>query len=255
MTLVSRATPGGDAVFPREPPTARTNGAGEFAFASVEPGTWTVRVDHAARALAHLAELAVAAPDARAEIELPSASIEGVVVGSDGRPLAGAEVRVARDTGAPSSGATIVGTPVRSDPSGRFTLRGVPADVAVVLLASAERHAERRSAPLTLARGEVRGGVELVLRAACDLDVRVVASSGAPARGCSVTLRPPSERSTTPETRATDQDGVARFRGLDAGRWSARVDGCGVDPARASEHEVWVELVAGELASATITLP
>lgn len=253
LKLVSQTGPGGAVAVLSDTPSARTNGAGEFAFASIEPGVWTLRVEHSARALAHVAEIQVTAPETRVEIALPNASIEGVVLGADGRPLAGAEVRVAREKD--GSASATVGAAVRSAASGRFTLRGLPPDVPLVLLASAERHADLRSAPLTLARDEARGGIELKLTAACDLDVHVVAAGAIGARGCQVVARRAESDATTNSIRVTDAEGNVKFRGLDGGRWGVRVEGCGVEPARSAETEVWVELVAGELASVTITLP
>jgi hypothetical protein len=127
------------------------------------------------------------------DVDLDTSTLRGTVLDPDGRPVAGATLRIAPasvDANDPSAmiagalegafgGATGLGggPQVRTDADGRFELRGVRGGEAVVVTASAKGFAPTRSQPVTTPVRGVADGVEIRLTAAGSVRVR---AAGAP---------------------------------------------------------------------------
>jgi hypothetical protein len=145
------------------------------------------------------------------------ATVVGRVVGPDGTPAVGAEVRLAaqdRAFAGPS------GSPASVDGDGGYVLDAVPSGPQTF-------HAELPGAlpavrDLTVHPGENR--LDFQLGAGLEIAGRVVDPAGAAVEGASVTLR---TGDLTPETTASGDDGSFRFSGLRSGgyRLSGRIEG------------------------------
>ena len=152
---------------------------------------------------ATVGDVAVGAADVLLRVERLGA-IEGVLVGADGAPIAGSEVRL----GAPSEGGLLalgdedltdgIGPmrrtrPVRSGSDGAFRLEGVkPGKVTVS--ASGKGHRPARADNVQVAAAQTTTGVRLVADRGAVARVRVVDAQGAPVAGAKVRVAKPERR-------------------------------------------------------------
>jgi hypothetical protein len=203
-----------------QPYDARTNGQGEYTIPAVEVGSYGASILHPTRAMAFKSEVDVLGAESRFDVDLPVTIIEGRTLDEEGRPLAGVRVRVTEDKG-PDETTFLPGQArVFSGPDGRFVLRGVRTGTEVVVRAESPDHQLAQSAPLTLAPGGARSGVDLTLAPGPLLVVSVSHVDGAPASNCRVRLQDDAANSVTGITNA---EGMVRFPGLKLGQWRIHV--------------------------------
>ncbi|QDU68317.1 carboxypeptidase-like regulatory domain-containing protein [Engelhardtia mirabilis] len=170
--------------------SADTNGSGEYRLEGLEVGTYTVSVSHDSRALAWTTTVEVTDGEVTANFDLPLCAVEGRVVDSEGRGIAGVRVRALpesrrfqsldRDNGGFSrSGIDVVDVGVvgasgprasddrgLTDAQGHFRLEGLTAGARLVARADGDTVTSAVSAVFELAEDEVKTGIELVVEQA-----------------------------------------------------------------------------------------
>ncbi len=165
----------------------------------------------------------VAVPSAEAlEIELePAVTVRGTVEGTDGEPIPGAYVAVAREGGSGTPGRPFViplaaGT---TDEAGRFALENVEPTV-VRLSAEAAGWLPTEVGGIALAIGQEQEEYELELERGATIEGRVIRSDGTPAMGAAVEVkreRGTSRLSPTLGRTTTGGDGGYRLSGVEPG--------------------------------------
>lgn len=122
-----------------------TSASGFYRIGGLPPGTYRVTASRPGRAPAAVSELVLAERGALSAIDLAlgaAADLEGVVTDADGKPVAGAEVSLAGDSGAQ------LATTLLADGAGRFRFTPEPQD-GVVLRARGPVRGNGRSVPAT----------------------------------------------------------------------------------------------------------
>lgn len=218
---------------------ARTNGAGTFNLAHVEPGVWRVRVLHPKRAWPFETEVDVRADTSTLELALPLVVVEGRIVDADRQPIAGANVRLELDAPFGKPARVEGATRVRSDLHGAYALVGAPVAVDFAVVAEADGFQSARSPSVRLLPDDHGRTVDLLLKPGAALQVRVERADGGPTPACRVSASRQGEPSFV-EALGTDR--VARLRGLAAGRWKLRVEELASGASLAPEIEVEVAL-------------
>lgn len=198
-----------------------------------------------------------AASEHRFDIELPSGSIEGVVLGPDGQPLPGERVSIERESGLRSLGTMDGQAGERTDEAGRFRFtRLLPA--RYTLRAGGERVGLERLGASVVAGIEVGEStrirdLRIQLPRSGKLRGRVLDAAGRPAAGVTIFVRDRTGRTLEPfSSTLTDAEGRFERDGIAPGEVSvsARGDGLAspeVGPLRIREGaETEVELRLGE---------
>ncbi|MEO1695954.1 MAG: sigma-70 family RNA polymerase sigma factor [Planctomycetota bacterium] len=165
--------------------SVRTRSDGSYRIEGVDPGAYRLVVSHRSRAMKESMPLRVDGAETRADVALSLAVLEGVVLDSEGAPVAGARVTV-RDpasasaggsatmfsvqtvgaNGAVSSTSTNRRAPsVKTDEEGRFVLRGVADGVDLELSAAGAGGSSARLSVDALAPNELRSGVQVIAEA------------------------------------------------------------------------------------------
>lgn len=174
---------------------AVTDEAGYFTLAGLTGETTTVRVFGGTHTEAVAAGVRVGTADLLLTVHRLGV-IEGVLVGSDGKPIADSRVFAQRDDGAAAmplddlAGLPLLEMPsrVRSAADGTFRIEGVRPGPTVVL-ANGDTHRPVRLAGLTIAPAQVLTGVRLVAEAGASALVTVVDTGGAPVAKARVSVR------------------------------------------------------------------
>jgi protocatechuate 3,4-dioxygenase beta subunit len=256
-------------------PRARTDGRGRYEIKNVKPGTYTVKVSHKSRTMPAESEVTLGDRDATLDLVLDIAILEGKVTGPDGRPLAGAKVRVERAGGGSSVGvvrmvmmsaggddessSVVMGgdeTSAVTDVEGRYVLRGVQPNVALIVRAESKGYREAKSEELVVGPNEVRSRVDLQLAQAGQVEV-TVRSGGEPLEQGLVTAYREGGRPDGDAKREVIQGGRALLRDLEPGRWvvSARpFEPRGGGRGSESERSETVVVEAGKTASVALDL-
>ena len=161
-----------------------TDGAGRFRLADQPLGTLKFEVTHPSRVMPQEIELELTEGSNETRVELLVSIVEGLVVGPDGEPIAGAKVTASRAGGGGTSRAVMFVSsvsddgegggglqmgggpePVLSNEDGRYTLRGVAAEIEIRIEASKRGWKSAISEGLEVAEGGLRRGVDLTLTA------------------------------------------------------------------------------------------
>jgi hypothetical protein len=176
----------------------------------------------------------------RLDLELPGGRLAGRVVDRQGKPVKQAMVKLRgedeRSHPSPFQVEDMAGDGLLlSDEQGRFRFEGLPAgsyDVvarALSFVTGSGGGGVLRG--VTLAHGEQRDDLEVVLRDGGRIRVRVTAN-GAPRPGVLVRVMDAEGRpEVMHEPGATDKDGEATLLGLSAGRYRVLADADGLSPA------------------------
>ena len=209
--------------------TATTDAEGAFEFPAVAAGSYQLTVDHVE--FAGRAPTSIDIPTGERDIDIgsitltPGMQIEGLVVGPDRRPVAGARVSAFQDysTRSPTdAGARAAIT----DHDGRFRIGGLqdrPVDVTVKADGYASSHLKSVSPSTT-------DLLDIELNRGATLTGRVVDTRGEVVPGASVQLIDPEPRALAEfnalqQMVQTDADGRFRFELLRPGTWRASVFG------------------------------
>jgi protocatechuate 3,4-dioxygenase beta subunit len=239
----------------------RTDARGAWRFPDLDPGAWSLVVEHATRVLPVFFDVELEAPGTHLELDLEVALLRGTVRGADGTPLAGARVFVgeaSEENGGAllradvaleaAGGARLAGFgSAVAGADGAFLLRGVPSGVPLVVLATAKGHAMARADALVPEDGP---GVTLELRLAPAgaLLVRALSKSGGAVAGARIGVFALERESAW--TLFTDARGEARRGELEPGRYRVRVLGGSAQPA-----EIELSIEGGRTAEASFELP
>ncbi len=162
-------------------PSTETDGRGEFRFDAVTQGKYELRVSHPTRVMDDRFDAEVEAVDTRFEMDLPVTLIEGRVLTPTGEPAKGARVSArrpkAKGQGMQSIGVVMVGStagdsqifssdadltdPVRTDGTGRYSLRGVAGGVELIVTAQSDDDGSVESRPMVVDAGTLTQSVDL----------------------------------------------------------------------------------------------
>ncbi len=211
------------------------------------------------------AEVPALRPGERRAVELvltPAGAVRGVVVRTDGSPLAAATVRLRRTSMALKDvslgdGAGMMDRAVTGD-DGRFEFLAV-ADGRYEAVLAEQGWRLARATDLTIARGTVIDDLELVAEEGLAVSGRVLDQAGLPLEAARVHGFPPPsmmsfgatfERELRPDT-VTDASGVFRLAGFDAGKVRLRVsrDGYRAQQLDVLAGDAGVEVRVSPLAS------
>lgn len=194
---------------------------GAFEFDELEPASWTLTAASEGYSISAAVPvslpLAADAPPIVLQLER-EASVTGLVVDPDGRPVAGATVvrnyGLAERVEAQTSGTY---REVFTESDGTFTMDGLPAGT-LSFVADAEAFAASEARAVDLAHGETSTGLRLELREGGVLTGEVFGDDGAPAPGMMVSaqLMPAYTRQLVAET---DADGRFEMKPLEPGSW------------------------------------
>jgi len=256
---------------------ARTDGDGYYSFDGVKPGEYTLEVSHPSRVLSTELDLEIrergGKVELRLDVELTVAVIEGHIEDEDGKPLANVEVWAERfapnqpqmmrfmviddsDTGGSMSfGDEASDGRVRTDGDGFYSLRGVSADVPITIHADGSAFQEAESEQIVVGEDEVLSGVDLVMRAAGEVEVTVVGADGAAPGMCMIVATYLGSEPVDTVREMGSPSGTTRLRGLRPGQWELTAQVFGGGGMGQSGDEQIVTVVAGETGVVTITTP
>jgi protocatechuate 3,4-dioxygenase beta subunit len=259
-------------------PRAKTDSRGAYELKDVAPGDYILTVEHRSRAMPTELDVVVLERDTRRDVALSIATIEGRVLDSDGRALAGVRVRVERadeeggpravfsialaglDGGVESIGGFEGAQGVKTDADGRYALRGVSTGVKLAVHAEAKGLQPARSEAFELSENELKSGVNLKLEQAGSAEVSVFRADGTPAQMVIVTATPEGEiaKSAERKTEFIQESGKALLDGLAPGTWriSVRPVGLGGGGANGATAEPQAVVVKpGVAANVRFNLP
>jgi hypothetical protein len=182
---------------------ATTDQNGWFALAGLGDDAVALRAVSKEHAPATVTEVAVGTMDVVLRVERFGA-IEGVLVGADGAPIAGSEVRLGGPGGgdgfeffgdADQGGAMAMtrNGAARSGADGAFRIEGVKPG-AVTVRATGKGHRPARLDGVQVAAAQTTKGIRLVADRGAVARVRVVDAAGAPVAGAKVRVAKPSPR-------------------------------------------------------------
>jgi protocatechuate 3,4-dioxygenase beta subunit len=216
---------------------ARTSGQGEYLIEGRKPGKYKLVVEHALRAMPESFPIELREGENRLDIELLLTTIEGRVVDAQGKPIAGVRVRAeehrpdsgrarmmfafAMDDG---EGETVTigdgseAPPSTTDADGHYLLRGVAADVPLVVRAETKDWQPARSEPVEVAPGGNKQGVDLVLERGGKLEIEALDAADKPVRMAFVTATPTG--GGEPKTGVVGPGGVCTLSGLKPGSYT-----------------------------------
>ncbi|MEQ1633285.1 MAG: carboxypeptidase-like regulatory domain-containing protein, partial [Planctomycetota bacterium] len=162
--------------------TQRTDQEGRYTLKELEAGQHRVRVSVSGRSMPVTMPVFLRLGENTFDVQLDSASLAGVVLDPEGKPVADASVRVvvAGDTslslesmmqgmsfGGARNGRGMFGgggsTDVKTDEQGRFQLPGVSPQTALVVRAQKAGFAGSESAPVEVASGSTKNDIEVRL--------------------------------------------------------------------------------------------
>jgi protocatechuate 3,4-dioxygenase beta subunit len=208
----------------------RTDDDGRYTLKDLKPGEHRLRVTHDNRSMPMIVRVSLRAGDNVQDVDLDTALLRGTVKDPQGRPVAGATVRVAAATtaGDPQLDGLLAGLPqqfqggggggseARSGADGRFELRGVQCGVPLIVRAQAKGFAGGASAPVEVGPGSTRDGVDV--QVAIGGTVRVRASTDQPFASVIATMQGDEGKGVSPAF-AMLNNGTALLEGLKPGRW------------------------------------
>ena len=173
----------------------RTDGEGRYTLKELPAGAHRIRVSLDGRSMPMTAQVVLRLGQNTFDVSLDSASVAGVVVDPDGKPVAEASVRVttADDTslnmqelmqgmpfggrgGRGGMGGMGGGAQVTTDAEGRFELKGVQAGASLVVRASKAGFAGGESAPIEAAAGGSKSDVRVQLMKGATVNVSLSSS-------------------------------------------------------------------------------
>jgi protocatechuate 3,4-dioxygenase beta subunit len=249
----------------------KTDGQGRFKLEDLEPGRAKLIIRHPSRAMEHEVDLDLVAGANRVDVELPSSTIEGTVRDEQGRGVPGIKVRVERLREGRSSevemvmafadnngGEAVISTmtgqeSVETDADGNYSLKGVLPDADLVVRASGKDVQPARSEKVRVVADQVLRNVNITLKQGGTVEVRVKGFTRENRNAFGMIEGRRVEVENAPaQMQGLSRSGVARFRGLEPGKWSFKIMDMGFDPQTGEASvpketkAVEVEVVAGK---------
>ncbi len=225
VDLAGKRIPGGVVELGASPgPTVKKDepdASDRYEFSGLAPGKWPVSVTAPGFRPTWTTAVVEAGQTTEVTIRLdPGASIEGIVVDDQGKPVAGATVYVetvgGNDPG-PNGWTTIGGRKFKAGPDGRFAATGLPtkdADVTAQMFVGPEKNRWATAAALRV--HPPARDVRLVLVAGGTASLRLLTPDGKPFTGLATIMDGKKHVSRSGGPR-TIKDGMVRVTGLDDG--------------------------------------
>ncbi len=263
-------------------PTAKSDGDGRYRFERIEAGSYELSVRHATRAMSARYPIEINESGLEYDIDLPITILEGRVLDGENKPVAGAKVWAERKRAGGNEdrrSVSVIGGPIgegmifdssagldqskaHTDADGRYLLRGVENDTDLEVQVDAKDCELTKSAPVSVALGQTKSGVDIVVVAAGQIQAKVAPVAGKPAGPCLVHaeyLDPlPAGKEIEPKTEFA-QGGTAIFKSLRPGRWKLHAEGLGGfdggDSQNLQGEPREVLVVAREVAKVELQLP
>lgn len=162
---------------------SNTDGDGIYSLQDIPVGEHRLKVTHPKRAMPQLVAVQVTEGDNTLNLELHVSIVSGRVIGSDG-PIEGATISVALASTPAELGQAMAMAgamfgmgattgDARTDEDGRFELRGVRTDEAILIRAKASGYSGGVSEKLVIRAGGTLDGIELRLLAAGRIAIRI----------------------------------------------------------------------------------
>ena len=257
------ANPGFATIF-GGPETVTTDARGEFFFDDVEIGEQELTIDHVSRSMPFRQTVVIEDGENETEVDLDVTIVRGVCRDPKGEPLAGARVTAARvrEEGGRATAFTIrmagggetttltsgtATSSVTTGEDGEFELRGVAAEVPIVVKASASGFDTAESESLEVPLGGVKDGVEIRFEMPGDLEIEV---DGDPATELLAVAMRVGAAAGAPRTQPFSGS-VATIEGLEPGEWSVNVTAVnvpGAEPVTITPERQTVTIEPGETA-------
>ncbi|MEM9798864.1 MAG: carboxypeptidase-like regulatory domain-containing protein [Planctomycetota bacterium] len=256
----------GLSAFGSQGPKVTTDARGEFRFTGVEEGEYELEIAHSTRAMDEIYPVEVEGAETEVVIDLEVTIVEGVVRDENGEPVAGARVRAERAavdgptpttvgvavvmTSDDSGGTSMIttggelGNEVRTDEDGRYSLRGVEAEVELQVVVSADGWDDARSERFEVGEGVTRGGIDVDLEQPGSIVIEIEGG----AEGAMAMLRRRGAFAQQPRFQSiigasTTVDDLA------PGTWTVRLLGGPGGTVRTDPDEAEVTVTAGETAT------
>lgn len=249
----------------------KTDGQGRYKLDDLKPGRAKLIIRHPSRAMEHELDIDLIAGANRVNVELPSSTIEGTVRDEQGRGVPGIKIRVERFREGRSSevemvmafadtngGEAVISTmtgqeSVETDADGNYSLKGVLPDTDLVVRATGKDVQPARSEKVRVVADQVLRNVNITLKQGGTVEVRVkgFTRENRNAFGM-IEGRRVDVENAAPQMQGLGRNGVARFRGLEPGKWSFKIMDMGFDPQTGEASvpketkAVEVEVVAGK---------
>ncbi len=262
---------------------SKSDGDGRYRFERIEAGSYELSVRHATRAMATRYPIEINDSGLEYDIDLPITILEGRVVDGENKSVAGAKVwaerkraggneerRIVSVIGGPigegmifDSSAGLDQSKARTDADGRYSLRGVENDTDLEVQVDAKDCERTKSAPVSVALGQTKSGVDIVVVAAGQIQVKVAPIAGKPAGPCMVHAEyidpTPPGKEIEPKTEFA-QGGTLTLKALRAGRWKLYAEALGGFDGGDSQQNLQGEprevlVVAREIAKVELQLP
>jgi protocatechuate 3,4-dioxygenase beta subunit len=225
----------------------KTDGQGRYKLEDLKPGRAKLVVRHPSRAMEHEVAIDLVAGGNRIDVDLPSSTIEGFVRDEQGRGIPGIKMRVERAQGgslnaevsvmmSSDMGETVMSTmggqeSVETDADGRYVLRGVMPDVDLFVRATGKDMQPAKSDKVRLALDQVLSNVNITLRKGGTVEVRVKGFTRENRNSFGmIEGRRLDQENASPQMEGLGRNGVARFRGLEPGKWSFKIMDMGFNP-------------------------
>lgn len=236
---------------------------GMYKISSIPAGEYSFVVRHPDLAMSSILDVEVQEGDNRFDASLSLAILEGIVLDSNGDPVAGAKIDVLEgesnvdmmNAQAVLDGpmADFLGTPednsVRTGVDGSFTVRGVREDVPIFVTVRHDGYASARSESVTVKKGETRSGLDVELVPAGSV-VALVSGTDPFEMVEGYFLGEADDETPEPAKFAFARNGKAVLKDLREGPWRIRING----EENEANHRV-VEVTAGQRSEVTLPPP
>ncbi len=219
----------------------KTDTKGRYTLNGVEVGLYNLRVTHPDWAMPQEYEVFIQEGSNKMDLDLSVCILQGRILDTQGEPVAGAEVSVGEEKEGSSSfrigfsvnGALGMPTPgaVKTDKDGRYELKGVDPDRALVVRANADGFAPAELTTPEMYTNESRSGVDLVLKRGARLTV-VLDDAADPS---TMVMATPAKGEPLMQRAG---GGRAIFEGMNPGEWTVSLAAIGGDAVANAREKV-----------------
>ena len=261
--------------------TVRSDSRGRYEIEGLKVGDYVVAIGHPSRAMDAELDLEVREGEQERDFALVVTILEGRVTDSSGQPVEGIEVLPRRSTPTAASRSMVMitrmsteggggalnlsagtspATSAFTDRDGRYSIRGVDADVEIYAETLSNDYQPGRSEPVVVGRGETRRGADIEVYAAGSISLAVVNADGTPAAYCMARFTYQDDeagKGAEPRDEFVGESGRLEITSLRPGRWAITVTSVplGGEGAEVEAPPVEVLVVPGETVEAVSELP
>ena len=260
--------------------TVRSDSRGRYEIEGLKVGEYVVSIGHPTRAMDAELDLAVREGEQKRDFALEVTILEGRVTDSNEQPVEGIEVlprrstptsrrsmlmitRMSTEGGGGAMSLSAGASPTTSaftDRDGRYSIRGVDADVEIYAETRSNDHQPGRSEPVVVGRGETRRGADIEVFAAGSISLAVLNADGTPASYCMARFAYQDDeagKGAEPRDEFVGESGRLEITSLRPGRWAITVSSVplGGEGEEVEAPPVEVLVVPGETVEAVSQLP